>query len=621
VDVEHTIYTGRILRVDLSTGKMSKELFDPGLLRKYVGSTGLGTKILYDEVPPGVEPFDPANRMIFASGPLGGTSAPGSGNYGIVTKGPLTNLLSSAEANGFWGPRLRFAGFDAIVIQGVSPEWVYLWVHDGEAELRPAQHLLGVDTRNTEDRIKQEVGQDRASVACIGPAGENLVKFAAVCSDMGHIASTNGPGAVMGSKKLKAIAVFGEDRVKVYDADRLKSIRSSWVEIAERSRHGAMWKEVGTLCGYAPLAMMGVLPVKNLTESFFPEYEKFSAEYIRTQFEFRKRPCWSCSWSHCGTTKVTEGPYTGFEAEEPEYEPMAAWSSLVGVTDPGTTVKINDVNDRLGMDAKEAGFLTAMVMECYEKGVIGPQETDGLELRWGNAEAIIQLLDNIAHRRGFGDVLAEGTKRASDRIGGDAPNFAVYTKQGISPHIHDPRQIWSFMVGQSFSDMGSIQGSAPEFMPDPDLGYEEPIAPFSAKELPAGMAKGVAWARFMDTLGMCVFWGVAGNLSIVADALSAATGWDFTPQEALEVGERVTTLQRSFNIRHGATPEKDDVISPRLAQAPMGGPAEGKTIVPVYSQIRRDYYKAMGWDEVTSKPLHDTLKRLGLENVVKDLWG
>lgn len=612
-------YIGRILRVDLSTGEISEEHFDPGLLRKYVGGAGLGIKILYDEVPPGVGPFDPDNRLIFASGPLGGTRVPGSGNYSVLTKGPLTNLISSAQANGFWGPRLRFAGFDAVVIQGASPEWVYLWVHDGEAELRPAQHLLGADTWDTEDRVKQEVGQDRASVACIGPSGENLVRFAAVCSDKGHIASTNGPGAVMGSKKLKAIAVFGPTGVKVHDPDRIKSMRDPWVESAEQSQLGQMMKAVGTLGSFSGIAMGGLLPVKNLTTNLFPEHPRFNADYIRSHFEYRKRPCWGCSWSHCGTIKVTEGPYAGLEAEEPEYESMAAWSSLVGITDPGMSIKINDVADRLGMDAKEGGFLVSLLMECYEKGVIGPKDTDGLELRWGNGEAVIQLLDNVAHRRGFGDVLAEGTKRAAESIGGDASSFAVYTKQGISPHVHDPRGGWNFLVGQSLSDMGSVQGRAPD-RPDPDIGCETPARPFSAEGLSKGMAKGVTRSQFLDTLGMCAYWALGVRLPIVTDALSAATGWDFTPQEALEVGERITNLQRSFNIRHGATPEKDDVISPRLAQAPVDGPAQGKTIGPVYLQIHHDYYKAMGWDEVTSKPLPETLRRLGLEDVVKDLW-
>lgn len=621
MDTQPNGYSGQILRVDLSTGKISKEQFDPQLLRKYVGGTGVGTKILYDEVPPGIGPYEPENRLIFASGPLGGTRAPGSGTYAVVTKGPLTNLMTATHANGFWGARLRFAGFDAIVIQGTSSEWVYLWVHDGEAELRPADHLIGLDTWDTDDRVKAEVGESRASVACIGPSGENLVKIAGIFSDKGHSASTNGSGAVMGSKKLKAIAVFGPRGVDVADPEQVDTLaRGDWLESAGQSALGGVVKSLGTLGYFSAAAEMGWLPVKNLTTTLFTEHPKFNGDYIRSHFEHKPRPCWGCSWGHCHTIKVTEGPYTGFEGEEPEYEGMAAWSSLVGITDPGTAIKINNVNDRLGMDLKEAGFDVALAIECFEKELIGPQDTDGLELRWGNAEAIIKLLDNIAHRRGFGDVLAEGTKRAAERIGGDAPSFAVYTKQGIAPHTHDPRGMWGIMIGQSLSDMGSIEGSVPDLLPDPDIGFPTPITPFSAEELPKGLAKGSPRRQFEDTLGVCMFL-LGARLSIITDTLSAATGWDVTFQEALEIGERIVNLQRSFNIRHGLTPEMDDTISARLAEPPVNGPAQGKTIAPVYPQIRRDYYREMGWDEQTSKPLPDTLTRLGLDNVVKDLWG
>lgn len=614
------VYTGRILRVDLSTGKISKEQFEPQLLRKYVGGTGLGAKILYEEVPPGVGPFDPENRLIFASGPLGGTRVPGSGTYTVVTKGPLTNLMAAAQANGFFGARLRFAGFDAIVIQGASPEWVYLWIHDGEAELRSAEHLVGLDVWETDDRVKAEIGKTQASVSCIGPAGENLVKIAAINSDKGHVASSNGPGAVMGSKKLKAIAVFGPAGTEVDDPERVEALsRGPWLDTASQAPLGMLVKNLGTLGYYSAAAETGWLPVKNLTTNVFPEHAKFNGDYIRTHFELKPRPCWACPWAHCHTIKVTEGPYTGFEGEEPEYEDMAAWSSLVGITDPGTAIKLTQVNDRLGMDVKEAGFDVSLAIECYEKGVIGPQDTDGLELTWGNAEAVMQLLDNIAHRRGFGDVLAEGTMRAADAIGGDAPKFAVYTKKGIAPHTHDPRGMWGIMIGQSLSDMGSIEGMVPDLMPDPEIGYPTPIVPFDAQELPKGLAKGAPRRQFEDTLGVCMFL-LGARLQVITDAVSAATGWNFTTAEALEVGERIVNLQRAFNVRHGLTPEKDDGISPRMAEPPVDGAAKGKTIAPVYPQIRSDYYRAMGWDEQTSKPLPDTLKRLGLEDVAKDLW-
>lgn len=611
-------YTGRILRVDLTKGEISEEQFDPEYLRKFVGGTGLGVKILYDEVPPGVEPFDPENRLIFASGPLGGTRAPGSGTYAVVTRGPLTNLLTATHANGFFGARLRFAGYDAIVVQGASPKWVYLWVHDGTAELCDASHLVGKDTYETEDLLKEELGEPKLSVACIGPSGENLVKFAGICGDKGHIASTNGPGAVMGSKKLKAIAVHGKMEVPIKDEEKVKELAKEWFESAKQSPLGSVVYSLGTLGYFSAAAEMGWLPVRNLTTNLFPEHPKFNGDYIRQTFKLRPRPCYACPMAHCHIVTVTEGPYKGFEGEEPEYEDMAAWSSLVGITDPGAAVMLTNVNDRLGMDVKEGGWVVSLAMECYEKGLITKEDLDGLELVWGDPEAVKALLHKIAHREGFGDVLAEGVMRAAEKIGGEAPNFAVYTKKGIGPHTHDPRGMWGILFAQSVSDMGSFEGLVPDLMPDPDIGYPEPLPPFSVEGVPKGLSKGAPKSQFNDTLGVCMFL-LGARLQIITDTLSAATGWDFTPEEALEVGRRIVNLQRAFNVRHGLSPEQD-IISPRLAQAPVDGPAKGVSIAPSYDQMVRDYYKHMGWDEETSKPLPETLEKLGLSYVAQELW-
>jgi aldehyde:ferredoxin oxidoreductase len=609
-------YSGRILRVDLTSGQVSEEHLDAATLRAFVGGTGLGVKILYDEVPTGVGPFDPENRMIFASGPLGGTRAPGSGTYAVVTRGPLTNLLTATHANGFFGARLRFAGYDAIIVQGVSPTWVYLWIHDGVAELRDASHLVGKDTFETEDLLKEELGQTRLSVACIGPSGEHLVKYAAVVSDKGHVASTNGPGAVMGSKKLKAIAVYGKMEVPNKDEERTKGLAKEWFESAKQSALGSVVHAAGTVGYYSAAAETGWLPVKNMTTNLFPEHARFSA--IRQVFELKPRPCYACPMAHCHVVKVTEGPYTGFEGEEPEYEDLAAWSSLVGITDPGAAVMLSDLNDRLGLDVKEGGFVVSLAMECYDKGLITNEDTGGLELVWGDPEAVKALLPKIARREGFGNVLAEGVMRAAQEIGGEAPEFAVYTKHGIAPHTHDPRGMWGIMFGQSVSDMGSIEGMVPDLLPDPDIGYPTPIPPFSPEGVPEGLSKGAPKRQFEDTLGVCMFL-LGARLEIITDTVSAVTGWDFGPEEALEVGSRIVNLQRAFNLRHGLTPAQD-CISPRLAQAPVDGPAKGKSIAPWYDQMVRDYYRHMGWDEETSKPLRETLEGLGLGYVAQDLW-
>jgi aldehyde:ferredoxin oxidoreductase len=610
---------GKFLRVDLTTGTITKEQLDPQMMRKYVGGVGIGTRILYDEVPPSVQPFDPENRLIFASGPLGGTRIPGSGTYAVVTKGPLTNLLGAAQSNGYFGARLRFSGYDGIIVQGASPEWVYLWIHDGEAELRSADHLLGLDTYEADDRLKEELGGRAVGVACIGPAGEHMVRYAAVFNDHGHLASTNGPGAVMGSKKLKAIAASGPAGVKAADPDRLTSLRDDWQKRAEQGPFGQIFNSLGTLGMFSMLIMRGMAPVKNYTTNLFPEHAKIDGSYIYQHFEHRKRPCWACSLTHSSVITVTEGSHAGYVAGEPDFEAQASWSSLVGNADPGAMLWLADIVDRLGLDTKEAGFTVGMAMECYNEGLIGLEQTDGLDLTWGNTEAVEQLLNNIAHRRGFGDVLAEGTMRAARHIGGDAPNRAVYIKNGISPHTHDDRGHWGLGFIQIIGDTGSVVSLPPDMYPVPDMGYLQPIKIHDAEELSKATAKCGALHQFTDSLGLCLFTANVG-LDLLTEGVSASTGWDFTPQEALDAGERIVNLQRAYSIRHGVTPDTHDTISPRLASAPVDGPMKGVSVGPVLPQLRRDYYRLKGWDEDTSKPLPETLQRLGLEDVIKDIW-
>ncbi|TAK29804.1 MAG: hypothetical protein EPO21_20715 [Chloroflexota bacterium] len=617
-------YAGKILRVDLTRGTTTVEDLPPvQVLRQYLGGNGLGLKFIYDEVPPGVEPYDAENRLIFASGLLSGTSIPGSGTYSIITRGPMTNLLASSQANGFFAARMRFAGFDLIIIQGTSTEWKYLWIHDGEAELRPAAHLVGLDTWETEDHIKNEVGQKRAAVACVGPAGENLVRFAAICGDHGHVASTNGCGAVMGSKKLKAIAVFGErSAVNVWDPERLRALaRGEFLKGAEGVFTGATVKSVGTHGWFSPNYKIGNIAVKNYTTNVWPTIDNLYGDNIRpvfeSEFERKPRPCWACPWAHCSDVKITKGPLAGYKGEEPEFETLTAWNPNVGVDDVAWAVMLHNLTDRMGMDAKECTFAISMAMECYEKGVIGSTETGGLRPTWGNAAAVAHLIEDIAHRRGFGDTLAEGVMRASASIGGSAPDCAVYYKRGIAPHILDFRGKWGSLFSLATSDGGSFWASPVQ---DPDVGNMEPIPLFGAEEIPRAAARSVRRNIVYDTTGVCLFF-LHGPLASIVEAVRAATGWDFSKNELLEVGERMANVARSFNIRHGLDPDKDDTVSPRVASPPVDGPAKGKSVGRVLAQMKRAYYREMGWDEKTSKPLPETLHRLGLDQVAKDLSG
>jgi aldehyde:ferredoxin oxidoreductase len=622
-------YAGKLLRVDLTKEKISDEKLDPETARKYLGGTGLGAKYLYDEVPAGIRWDDEENRIILATGPLGGTRVAGSGTFSVVTKGPLTNGATATQANGFLGAYLKFSGYDGLIIQGRAKRWLYLYVHDKGAELRSADHLVGKDTYETEDLIKSELGKRKRemSVACIGVSGENLVKFAAITADKGHVASHNGPGAVMGSKRLKAIAVDrGDDRPVLVDSERITAIaRQFHNNILEDPRMRAGLYSYGTLniLTGTMAAGTGHVPVKNFTTNVFDippdKLEKFSGPYIRDHFEPKPRPCWACAMKHCHRITLTEGPFKGETVEEPEYEGLAAFGPQIGVTDVTVAIYLSNLVDRLGMDNNEACWALGLAIECFEKGLLTSKDTDGIELTWGNYKAASQMLEHMATREGFGDILAEGAMRAAQSIGGEAPNFAIHTMKGNTPRVIDQRNRWPWLFDTCLSQMSSDEGY---MMQQPsDLGLSVHLDLVSVNNSPEDT---VAWnalckgaCQFDDCLGVCRFT-TRTNLKLLAEAICAATGWDFAIEETMEVGMRIVNLLRVFNLRHGHTAEMD-APSPRFGSAPVDGPSEGKSILPHWNEMRRKYYEEIGWDGDTGHPTEETLKRYGLDHTIPEL--
>ncbi|MBA7625008.1 putative oxidoreductase YdhV [subsurface metagenome] len=622
-------YAGKLLRVDLTNEQITEETLDEETVRKYVGGTGIGAKYLYDEVPAGVEWSDEGNRLIIATGPLGGTTIGGSGTISVVTKGALTNGAVASQANGFFGAFLKFSGYDGIILQGRAKRWVYLYIDNGRAELRDASQLVGKDTWETSDFVKSEFGQGERgmSVASIGPAGENLVKFASIFFDKGHTASHDGTGAVMGSKKLKAIAVArGRARPTLKDKDRVSALANQTHEDTLNNPQRLRTYTWGTLMGIVTSATAGTgtLPVKNYTTCIYdiePEkLEKFGGPYIRGNFKPKPAPCWACRMHHCHMITITEGPYTGMVMEEPEYEQFASWGPTIGQTDVTAAMMLSYEVDRLGVDTNEAGWVIGFVMECYEKGILSQEDCDGLEMTWGNVEATREMLRRIATRQGFGDVLAEGVMRAAQRIGGEAPNLAIHTMKGNTPRGHDHRNRWPMLFDTCVSQMSTDEGYS--MLQPADLGLS--VSP--AFGVNHSLENTVAWnaqckgaVQFEDCLGICRFI-TRTDLKLLAQAVSAATGWDFSTKETMEVGRRVVNLLRAFNIRQGHTAEMD-APSPRYGSAPVDGPAPGKSIMPYWNELRSKYYELMGWDKETGKPLPDTLRRFGLEHTIPELWG
>ena len=612
-------FEGKILRVDLSGGRLTEEKVTEATLKGYLGGTGLGARYLYDEVPPNVAWDDAENRLILAAGPLNGTRMAGAGSFSVVTKGAMTHGATSSQANGYFGAYLTFSGFDAIVIQGKATRPVYLHVHDGHGELRDAGHLMGKTTRETERLIKEELNKKRrdASVFSIGPAGEHLVRFACLAGDEGHVAAHNGIGAVAGSKNLKAVAVDrGSRRVDLADEGQFKRTARELIEDVKNNPRSKTSYDWGTSLVFESYGEKGALPVKNYTTSVFPEYGKFSGRYIRSHFEIKPNPCWACPTHHCYSVKVTEGPYAGYVGEEPDYEQWAAWSSVIGQTDPGAAVVLSNEVDDLGMDTNESGWLIAWVMECFEKGILTTRDTDGLEVTWGNTEAVRKILRKIALREGVGDMLAEGVMRASQKLGGEAPRMGIYTLKGNTPRGHDHRVMWWELFDTSVSNTGTIE-SARMFRRE-QIGLPGTYDAFSPEANSTLVAKTKGVMAFEDSLVLCRF-ATASNLVPLIRLLNAATGWNVTLEGAMEIGARIVNLMKVFNVRHGLSAELD-APSARYGSTPGDGPAAGKNIMEHWDEMLRNYYHHMGWDRETGKPLPDTLTSLGLGDIVSDIW-
>jgi len=614
-------YLQKILRIDLSEKKITEESIDPKLLHGYIGGTGLGIRLLYDETIPGLDPYDARNRIIIATGPLTGTLIPGSGTYSVLTRNTLTGLVTACQSNGFFGARLKYAGYDVLIIQGKSEKLVYLNINDGVATIEDASRLAGKGTFATDLWLRKKYGEEeidnRISVAAIGPAGENLVRFACLANDRGHIAATGGLGAIMGSKGLKAIVVQGSRSIPIAPEDRGAFFENvmQWRQEAKNTAMGKTVSELGSIGFFSGYHAKGWVPVKNLTTNIFPGEEKFKGDYIRDKvYKAVPRACCNCTFRHCHTVQVARGPYKGVVGEAVEYEILAGFGPNWGIYDPGTTTMLNTLNDDLGMDAKEASFLVSMIMEGYEKGMISKDDLGGLDLKWGDAEAAAELLRRISRREGIGDFLAEGVMRSSEKLGGDFPNIAVYVKKGNAPHIHDSRTRWGTLFNQVVSDMGSQEGMDLTGRGSADLGIEKPTAE-PDEYLGEVNAKTEWWRQFQECLTYCYYQTASAKTML--KTLNNLTGSAYDMDEALQIGRRVVNLLRMFNKREGMTKEHDS-FSPRLSMPPVDGPGIGKSLAPTFERVRSAYYRASGWDQ-DGIPTRKLLQELDLGFTLPDL--
>lgn len=604
-------YAGKILRVDLTEGRTWTEDLDEQTVKKWVGGVGLGVKYVWEEVPPSVQWSDPENRLVWATGPLAGSGFSGAGTFNVTSKGPMTGLAGSSQANGFFGAYIKFSGFDGIVFQGASPKPVYLYVHDGVAELRDASALMGREVWEVEDLVREELGvrERDVSVFGIGPAGENRVFYAGIVGDRGHVVAHNGMGAVMGSKNLKAVVAHkGKMRptFKIADQAALKAVDDEMFEFAKGFGVIYQW---GTGGGFSPTLAVGALPVKNLTTNLFPEHEKMGGQYMRTHYKVKPMPCYHCRVAHVKEVEVTEGPYKGFVGEEPEYEQLAAWGPQIGNTELGATVMLTKEVDTLGLDCNEASWAIGWAMECYEKGVFTRGQTDGLDLTWGNVDAVKTLLHRIARREGYlGNLLADGVMRASQKVGGEAADWGVYTKRGNTPRSHDHRGRWAEMFDTVVSSTSTLEASWGG-MHSQLVDLPQHTAPFSHEEVSTLLGKFAGIRQFDDCLGICRL--ATPNPKLLVKAFNAVTGWDWSLEDAFTAGRRVINLLRAYNFKCGMKAE-DELPSKRYGSVPVDGAAEGKDIMAKWPSMISNYYGLMGWDEQTGVPLPETLEKLGI---------
>lgn len=609
-------YENRVVRINLKTGKITKSILDPKLVRQWIGGCGIALKILYDEVGPEVKPFDPENKLIFQAGPFNGTKMPGSGTYQVSAKGPLTGYMINAQSNGYFGARMRHVGYETIILEDVCPEWSVLKITDGGITIEPAGDLVGKGCWDTEQMLLAQGEYKKNSVACIGPAGENLVSFASIFNDGGHIVATNGPGAVMGSKKLKGILISTDNnRVDTF-GEVSGDIRNNSLKAAEESGLGGMVKRGGTLVYFDNLPPRGGVPTKNYSTNVY-DYDQFSAENREEWWDRKKTTCWACPWAHTGVVTIKKGKAKGLTMEEPEFEPMAGFTTNMGNDDMGEGVRLCWVCESMGMDAKELSFVVSCVIECFEDGLLTLEDTEGLNLSWGNTEAVDQFIQDIAHRRGFGAKCTGGVKSICEMIGGEALKKGVYSGRGIAPNVVDERMTPMAYYNLTLSESGSFGGFAGQ---DPDVGNMEPLDMNDFRQIGWYLgANSVKWV-LMDAYGSCFFY-VAGVMAPIVDALNAITGWDMTHDELYEVGERIKAIGRAYNIREGLTPEIEMAVSARFSQPYTDGPMAGKITKLWDEETFRAFYERSGWDRETSKPLPETLKRLDMEEIIPDLWG
>jgi aldehyde:ferredoxin oxidoreductase len=631
-------WAGRILHVDLEKKKIWKEDLSQKQAFEFVGGRGVNAKLLWDLIKkPGIDSFSPDNVLIFGTGTLTGTTAPSSGRTTITCKGALTNLYLKTNMGGHWGAEVKYAGYDHVVFYQRSAKPVYLWINDDQVELRDAKHLWGMNVRETDQAIKSDNGEPDAKVACIGPAGENLVRFASVMNSVYNAAGRGGAGAVMGSKNLKAIGAKGSGELKLAEPDRFKELAFVARVDLSKDPEGIKLYKTGTAGGMEVINESGALPSYNFKIGKVDSVYPLSGEcLVEEGYLDRRVGCFSCTISCHRYCSVKSGPYAGASSGGPEYETSASLGSGTGNFDTGVIIKGGELCNKLGLDTISTGVTIQWAMESYERGVLGKDDTDGIELKFGNPDALIATIENIAYRKGkLGDLLAEGTMRASRKVGKESWKWAIHNSKGLEQSDVETRSAKGYALAFAVNPRG------------PDHLHTEVLAEFGGTPTRLALVKKITgdekWANshlteyraelvryhedvyaVTDSMGFCAFTSTAAyavNPKNMAEMFTAATGMRVGEQEMMMAGRRIVTLEKCFNIREGIDRKHDD-LPWRLMNEPASPATEGEVLMNSREELDGmldKYYALHEWDGKTSWPYKKTLLKVGLKDVADEL--
>ncbi len=619
-------YAGKILRINLTKNEVKIRPTEKSLIAEFLGGRGFNSKRLYDEIPKGVDPLSPQNKLMFATGPLVGTAFPLGARFNVSAKSPLTGILGDSNAGGHFSAEMKSAGYDQIIIEGKSRKPVYILIEDQEIQTKDAEHLIGKDVYETTETIRKDLGERTVQTAAIGPAAENRVLYAGIFANLARPAARTGMGTVMASKNLKAVVLKGTGSIEIADA------RSFWKiveEIEEETYvHSQYWPRriMGTTRILMLADKLGFLPTRHFTSATFEHAAKVSGERLAREYNVKNRACFSCIVPCSRVYVIKKGEYAGLYGEGPEYEALSSFTARVGNPNLNLALKAIDLANRLGLDAITTAECIAWAMELHERGELTKKETDDIELKWGNGEAILALIEKIAYREGFGNLLADGVRKAAERLG-KGKEIALHVK-GLEIIQADPRGLKGYGLGYAVASRGADHLRSEPFIElsdNPEKGVEMFGVPEATLRL-AHKGKGKLvryfenWCAIIDSLEVCK--NLAENMELLsfnraAEITEAATGFHFTEEAMLEIGERIINLERAYLIREGIR-RKDDYLPARFLKEPLPNGNSKGSIFKIEPMLD-EYYAERGWDLKTGIPKAERLRKIGLKYVIEDL--